>query len=132
MRKPDFCICKNKAAVTAQLISAFVFATRVVQFLFFLNPKFQACSHLLWLHRLVCVRPGWKPRRPVFSRCSSFDSHHRKNFLARSDPIWAIEPHDMARGLKFCKKKGGGLYYLCREYLGDYLGDYMHMQFYGS
>ena len=34
-------------AVTAKLISAFVFATRVVQFLFFLNPKFQASSHLL-------------------------------------------------------------------------------------
>ena len=28
--------------VTAQSISAFVFATRIVQFLFFLNPKFQA------------------------------------------------------------------------------------------
>ena len=30
--------------VTAKLISAFVFATRIVQFLFFLNPKFQASS----------------------------------------------------------------------------------------
>ena len=34
-------------AVTAKLISAFVFATRIVQFLFFLNPKFRASSHLL-------------------------------------------------------------------------------------
>ena len=34
-------------AVTAKLISAFVFATRIVQSLFFLNPKFQASSHLL-------------------------------------------------------------------------------------
>ena len=34
-------------AVTAKLISAFVFATRIVQFLFFLNPKFQASSLLL-------------------------------------------------------------------------------------
>ena len=31
-------------AVTAQLISAFVFAEGIVQFLFFLNPKFQASS----------------------------------------------------------------------------------------
>ena len=30
-------------AVTAQLISAFVFAIRTVQFLFFLHPKFQVC-----------------------------------------------------------------------------------------
>ena len=46
MRKPDSCLCKIKVqiscAVTAQLISAFVFPTRIVQFLFFLNLKFQA------------------------------------------------------------------------------------------
>ena len=34
-------------AVTAKLISAFVFATRIVHFLFYLNPKFQASSLLL-------------------------------------------------------------------------------------
>ena len=33
-------------AVTAKLISAFVFATWIVQYLYFLNPKFQASSHL--------------------------------------------------------------------------------------
>ena len=53
MRKPAFCICENKTktqisfAVTAKLISAFVFDTRIVQSLYFLNPKFQAPSHLL-------------------------------------------------------------------------------------
>ena len=46
---------------------AFVFATRIIQFLYFLNPKFQASSHLLLLYSLVCVGQGWKPRRPVFS-----------------------------------------------------------------
>ena len=39
-------------AVTAQLISAFVFATYIVQCLYFLNLKFQAFSHL------VAVQPG--------------------------------------------------------------------------
>ena len=34
-------------AVTAQLISVFVFATQIVQSLFFLNPEFQASSLLL-------------------------------------------------------------------------------------
>ena len=34
-------------AVTAKLISAFVFATQMVQSLCFLNPIFQASSHLL-------------------------------------------------------------------------------------
>ena len=51
VRKPAFCICENKDAdqlpVTAKLISAFVFATQIVQSLYFLNLKFQASSHLL-------------------------------------------------------------------------------------
>ena len=69
MRKAGFCICENKDTdrVTAKLISAFVLATRIVQSLYFLNPKFQASSHLLWLYSPVCVGPGGKPRRLVFS-----------------------------------------------------------------
>ena len=67
MRKPMFCICQNKdpdkLPVTAKLISAFVFATRIVQSLFFLNPKFPVSSHLLWLCSSVCVGPGRKPER---------------------------------------------------------------------
>ena len=65
MRKPTICICENKDADqlrgTAKLISAFVFATWIVQSLYFLNPKFQASSHLEWLYSLVCVRPGQNP-----------------------------------------------------------------------
>ena len=76
MRKPDFCICENKTqisfAVTAKLISAFVFAARKVQSLFFLTTNFQASSHLLWLYSPVCVGPGRKPRRPVFSQRGSY------------------------------------------------------------
>ena len=48
-------------AVTAQLISAFVFDTRIVQFLFYFYPKFQASSLLLSLYRPVCVGPGRNP-----------------------------------------------------------------------
>ena len=41
-------ISKMSRVVTAKLISAFVFATRIVQFLFLLlNPKFQVSSLLL-------------------------------------------------------------------------------------
>ena len=76
MRKPVLAYAKTKTqisfAVTAKLISAFVFATRIVQSLNFLNTTFQASSHLLWLYSLVCVRPGQKPRRPVFSQRGSF------------------------------------------------------------
>ena len=80
MRKPAFCICENKDAdqlrksfaVTAKRISAFVFAIRIVQFLYYLHPKFQASSHLLWLYSPVCVGPGRKPRRSVFSQRGSY------------------------------------------------------------
>ena len=77
VRKPAFCICENKDAdqlcgYTAKLISAFVFATRLVQSLYFLNPKFQTSSRLQWLYSPVCVEPGRKPRRPVFSQQGSF------------------------------------------------------------
>ena len=48
-------------AVTTKLISSFVFATWIVQYLFFLNVKFRAPNHLQWLHSLVCVRPGQNP-----------------------------------------------------------------------
>ena len=51
MRKQTLCICENKEA--DQLLGnreadlrAFVFATLIVQSLYFLNPKFQASSHL--------------------------------------------------------------------------------------
>ena len=72
-------------AVTAKLISVSVFTTRIVQSLYFLNPKFQASSHLLWLYSPVCVGPGQKPRRPVFSRqglyitCLQQPPYHKKN-----------------------------------------------------
>ena len=76
VRKPAFCICENKDA--DQLHSnccAFVFAIRIVPSLYFLNPKFQASSHLVWLHSPVCVEPGRKLRRPIFSERGSFVSY---------------------------------------------------------
>ena len=56
MRKPAFCI----------------YATRIVQSLSYLNSIFQASSYLLWFHSLVCVGPGRKPRKPVFSQRGSY------------------------------------------------------------
>ena len=58
MRKPDFCLCKNKGAdqlcsnSATQRISAFVFASRIVQLPYFLNPKFPALSYF-------CNCTGW-------------------------------------------------------------------------
>ena len=60
--------------VTAKLISAFVFATQIVQSFYFLYPKFQASSYLLWLYSLVCVGPGRKSGRPVFMQHGSYEA----------------------------------------------------------
>ena len=58
-------------AVTAKLISAFVFVTRIVQSLYFLNPKFHASRNLQLLYSPFCVGPGRKPRRRIFSERGS-------------------------------------------------------------
>ena len=55
MRKLPICICKK-----LREIGAFVFATQVALSFFFLNPKFPAYSHLLFLYSLVYVGPVWK------------------------------------------------------------------------
>ena len=67
MKKAFFCICENKNAVTAKLISAFVSAARLERSIYFLNSIFQASFHLLWLNSPIYVGPGRKARRPVFS-----------------------------------------------------------------
>ena len=72
MRKPIYAYAKTKTqisfAVTTKLISAFVFVPYIVQSLYFIYTKFQASNHLVWLYIPVCVGPGLKPRRSVFSQ----------------------------------------------------------------
>ena len=62
---------------SAKLISAFVFvfATWIVQSLYFRHTKFPASSHLVWFYSSVCVGRGRTPRRPVFSQRGSFNPY---------------------------------------------------------
>ena len=68
VRKPDFCICENKAADqlcgnrTADQRLCFGYTDSTIPLL----PKFQASSHLLWLYSPVCVGPGRKPPKTGF------------------------------------------------------------------
>ena len=68
IRKPAFCICENQAVDQLHGNSP---ADQRLCFHYishpFLNLKFQASSHLLWQYSLVCVGPGQKPCRHVFS-----------------------------------------------------------------
>ena len=54
MRLPDHVLAYAKVAV--QLISAFVFASLIVQCIIFLNPKLQASNHLMGLYSPEFVR----------------------------------------------------------------------------
>ena len=106
MRTAAFCICKKKpqisCAVTAQLISAFVFSIRIVKILYYLNQKSQASSHLLWLYSPICVGPGRKPRRPVFSQRGSnmfmAVTHPRQLLHSQFPQSQSVGPHIR----KFC------------------------------
>ena len=99
--KTFFAYAKTKTqisfAVTAKLISAFVFATLIEQSLYFLNPKFQVSSHFPQLYSLVCVGPGRNPRRPVFSqrgsnkedKCSSHVSYIKVKTITTVALTWS-------------------------------------------
>ena len=86
MRKPTFCIWENKDADqfrgNCEADQQLGFATWIVQFLYFRNPKFQASSHLLKLYSLVCVGPGEKPER-LFSH----DAAHILSLIVRYAPV---------------------------------------------
>ena len=73
----SYCICENKGVDqirgnhTFDQCLCFCYVDRAIP----LHPKseiFHASSHLLWLCSVVCVGPGQKPRRQVFSRCGSY------------------------------------------------------------
>ena len=67
MRKSAFCICENKDADQlrgnreADQRLCFRYTDSILISLIFLNPKFQASSHLLSLYIPVCVGPGRNP-----------------------------------------------------------------------
>ena len=69
VRKPAFCICENKDADQlrgnreADQCLCFRYTDSTISLLLYLNTKFQASSHLLWLHSPVCLGPGRKPER---------------------------------------------------------------------
>ena len=75
MRKPAFCRCENKDGdqlrgnreADQRLYFHYTDSTT----LFFRYTQFQVSSHPVWLYSLVCVGPGRKPRRPVFSQRGS-------------------------------------------------------------
>ena len=102
MRKPTICIGENKDADqlrgTAKLISAFVFATRIVQFLFYLNPKFQASSYFLCLCKPVCVGPVRKPHcwfsheaAQLLKNCFNLPGKHSGGLGDHCLFIWHVE-----------------------------------------
>ena len=73
MRKPAFCICENKDAdqLRGNRETDQCLCFRYMDSTIPLLSKSEISSRLLWLDSLVCVRPGRKLRRPVFSQRGS-------------------------------------------------------------
>ena len=91
MRKPTIYIMRKKRcrfAVTAKLISAFVFATQIVHLLYFLNPTFPASSHLLCMYRSVCVGPVRKPHCRFSHEAAHFTSDLSSSKPANEFPCY--------------------------------------------
>ena len=101
MRKPAFGICENKDADQLrgyrEADQRLFLALRIVQSFYFLNTAFQASSHLLWLYSSVCVGPGRKPRRPVFSQQGSYCLNYG---LAGSEQFWSFTAYISTRSHK--------------------------------
>ena len=72
MRQPDFGLCVNKGAdqvrSNCEADQRLCFHRRIVQFLYFLNLKPSSV-----LEQLSLCHTWSETRRPVFSRCGSYD-----------------------------------------------------------
>ena len=98
-------------AVTAKLISAFVFATRIVELLFYLNPKFHASSAFLCLYRSVCVGPVRKPH------CwFSHEVAHIIRSFGSIEPVQIMPHHEI---IYVYKHKAKGQFYCADRTIQD-------------
>ena len=61
------------------------------------NPNFQTSSHLLWLYSPVCVGPGQKFRRQIFSR---------QDTAARTERKLVMQGKQLVYGLLICVSIG--------------------------
>ena len=83
-KKKNFAYSKTKAqigcaVVTEQLISAVVFALRIVPFLCYLCPKY-ASSVFLRQYRPVYIRHDRKPKLLIFSRDGSCNTCNMRSY----------------------------------------------------
>ena len=117
MRKPTFCTCENKDAdqlrgnckADQRLCFRYIDSTiPVLSKCEILNKDSDQSGHLKTLVRLG----GWKDQMNRVMRKPTFW------FPAWSNTNQTVQPHKMARGLKFRIYEVGGLYYLCSENKG--------------
>ena len=84
VRKPAFCICENKDAAQlhrnreADQHLFFRYTDRTIPLL--PNSEISSLNAFSVLHSPVCVGPGRKPRRPVFSEPGSYVSPEEAQF----------------------------------------------------
>ena len=108
--KPNVLHMRKQRRRSASRISAFVFATWIVQLLFFLDPKFQASSHL---QKTVqpCVCQTWSESKllvfSVFSKCGSIiissasasNAYLKLLHAFNALPVWTHKSADLMVGI---------------------------------
>ena len=98
MRKPAFCICENK---DADQLLCFRYIDTTIPLLS--KSEIQASSYLLWLYSPVCVGPGQKPGRPVFSLRGSFrDENLCKGLLQQHSWLQLLNHDKVQLTVKTC------------------------------
>ena len=87
--------------------------------MYFLNPQFQASSHLLSLYSPIFVDLVGN-LKDSFSHYLAHMNHvvREPGLRTRADTNRAVQPQNMARGLKVRIQEVKGLYYLCSENKG--------------
>ena len=95
-----FAYAKTKAqiscAVTAQLISAFVFTTHIVQSLYLLNPKFQASCSLSLNNILFKYKVQWISNKNMHISYQYIWKGYRSKsvtFFKNLFPMWSWQIH---------------------------------------
>ena len=103
MRKPAFCICKNKGYIDRA----------IMDLVLDLLHKPIITSHILWLYSPICVGTCRKPQRQDFSRYRFLKScnsnlqrgvvalREKTGFPTRLDTNWAVQPQKMFRAFEF-------------------------------
>ena len=131
-RKPAFCICEKiktqiSCALTAKLISSFVFTTETVQSFNFLNPKFQACGCTARIvSDLARNREDRFSHDDAHTRMHSTYLHKKMSRVMRNPTFWLLTWSDTNQAVLNNYTKEISAKQVATQ--SDFLMDFLHLE----